>query len=185
MRAVIVGCGRVGAGLAERLSGAGYEVTVLDINSDAFARLPAEFSGSAVRGDGTDEDILRRAGAGGADVLFALTEGDNRNILCAQLASESLAIPRVVAKINDPVRAAAYASLGLATICRTELLVGALSSYLSLPGGGDAAQDGVQGVQGVQGPTGSHHDARPGAQSSGGNGRVAETIAADAVQAEG
>jgi trk/ktr system potassium uptake protein len=160
MRAVIVGCGRVGAGLAERLAAAGHEVTVLDIESDAFSRLPHDFSGNAVRGDGTDEDILRRAGAEGADAFFALTEGDNRNILSAQLASENLGIRRVVAKINDPVRSRAYSSMGLATVCRTDMLVDALGGYVGLPR--------EERANGVQEPTGSHH--APTASSDNGRG---------------
>ena len=94
MRVIIVGCGRVGAGLAESLARDGNEVTILDINSEAFNRLESDFPGQALRGDGTDEDVLRRAGAEGADAFFALTEGDNRNILTAQLAAENLKIPR-------------------------------------------------------------------------------------------
>ena len=73
MRAFIVGCGRVGAGIAERLARAGHDVTVIDISTEAFARLEPDFPGTAVRGDGTDEDVLRRAGAQGADVFYALT----------------------------------------------------------------------------------------------------------------
>ena len=74
----------------------------------AFDRLPSTFGGRAFRGDGTDEDVLRRAGAEGADVFLALTEGDNRNVMAAQLAAEALGVERVIAKINDPVRAEAY-----------------------------------------------------------------------------
>lgn len=149
MRVVIVGCGRVGALAAERMSGAGHEVTVIDITADAFRRLPTDFSGTAVRGDGTDEDVLRRAGAEGADSFLALTEGDNRNVLAAQLASENLGIGRVVAKINDPVRAKAYAALGLGTICRTTMLAGALAEYLDAP---------TDWPRAVQPPTGDHHE---------------------------
>lgn len=142
MRVVIVGCGRVGAGLAERMSREGHEVTVVDVDSSAFNRLEADFPGQALRGDGTDEDVLRRAGTDGADLFVALTEGDNRNVLAAQLASETFGVERVVAKINDPVRAEAYATLGLATICRTRMLVDALSRYAGL-----AADPGASGVQ--------------------------------------
>lgn len=148
MRAFIVGCGRVGAGLAERLARAGHDVTIVDITAESFGRLEPDFPGRALRGDGTDEDVLRRAGAEGADVFFALTEGDNRNILTAQLAAESLSVPRVVAKINDPVRAEAYAALGIATLCRTLLLVDALAVYSGLPSD--------PSVGGVSLPTGHH-----------------------------
>ena len=133
MRVMIVGCGRVGAGIADVLSRAGHDVTIVDLNTEAFSRLEADFSGTAIRGDGTDEDVLRRAGAAGVDLFYALTEGDNRNILAAQLAAETLQITNVVAKINDPVRAEAYTALGFATLCRTRMLVDALAVHAGLP----------------------------------------------------
>ena len=141
MRAMIVGCGRVGAGIAERLARAGHDVTILDLTTEAFGRLEGDFPGTAIRGDGTDEDVLRRAGADGVDLFYAMTEGDNRNILAAQLAAETLGIPNVVAKINDPVRAEAYTALGIATICRTRMLVDALAVHAGLP-----AEPGAQGI---------------------------------------
>ena len=136
MKIVIVGCGRVGALLAEIYDAAGHQVIILDSSTRAFGRLDASFKGSAVRGDGTDEDTLRRAGAEDADVFLALTEGDNRNVMAAQVAAEALGARQVIAKINDPVRAAAYADLGLATVCRTTLLADAISAHLGLPGSG-------------------------------------------------
>ena len=90
MKIVIVGCGRVGAAIAETYDKTGHEVVILDIATSAFDRLPSSFGGQALRGDGTDEDVLRRAGAEGADVFLALTEGDNRNVMAAQLAAEAL-----------------------------------------------------------------------------------------------
>jgi trk system potassium uptake protein TrkA len=132
---VIVGCGRVGAGLAADLDTRGNQVTIIDLSTAAFERLPSTFAGEAIRGDGTDEDTLRRAGAGGADVFLALTEGDNRNVMAAQLAVEALGVQRVVAKVNDTVRAEAYADLGIATICRTELMAHALLAHIGLPVG--------------------------------------------------
>jgi len=130
MRAVIVGCGRVGATMARALESAGHDVTIIDLVTRAFDRLPAAFRGNAVRGDGTDEDILRRAGAEGADLFLALTEGDNRNIMAAQMALEALGIERVYAKVNDPLRAAAYAELGIGTICRTTMIADAILEAL-------------------------------------------------------
>ena len=141
MRVIVVGCGRVGAGIAERMARGGHDVTVIDSSTDAFQRLEEDFPGQAIRGDGTDEDVLRRAGAHDADLFFALTEGDNRNVLAAQLATETFKIPKVVAKINDPVRAEAYRELGMATICRTRLLVDALARHVGL-----AADPGADGV---------------------------------------
>jgi trk system potassium uptake protein len=132
MKAVIVGCGRVGAVLADQLDRAGHEVLILDVSQAAFDRLPSSFGGSAVRGDGTDEDVLRRAGAQGADLFLALTEGDNRNIMAAQLAMEALGARQTVAKVNDPVRASAYAHLGIATLCRTDLMVAAVLGHLDM-----------------------------------------------------
>ncbi len=149
MNIVIVGCGRVGAAMAETFDRAGNRVVILDLSTRAFEKLPSSFGGEAVRGDGTDEDVLRRAGAEDADLFIALTEGDNRNIMAAQLAVEALSAKRVVAKINDPVRAEAYTMLGLATICRTRLLVDALGQYAGLD-----ADPGASGVRDVE----RHHD---------------------------
>jgi trk system potassium uptake protein TrkA len=132
VRYVIVGCGRVGAALAEALDNDGHDVTILDTSTRAFDRLSGEFKGQAIRGDGTDEDVLLKAGADGADVFLALTEGDNRNVMAAQVAMEKLNVQKTVAKINDPVRAAAYADLGLATVCRTTMLTDAILGYLEL-----------------------------------------------------
>ncbi len=131
MKVVIVGCGRVGAALAEAFDNAGNEVIVVDPSTRAFDRLSGEFKGQAIRGDGTDEDVLRKAGVEGADAFLALTEGDNRNVMAAQLAMEKLAVGKVLAKINDPVRAAAYAELGIATVCRTTMLSDAILAFLS------------------------------------------------------
>ncbi len=144
-RAIIVGCGRVGAELAERLARSGHDVTIVDVSTHAFNRLEPDFPGSAVRADGTDEDVLRRLGTQDADMFFALTEGDNRNVLAAQLATETFGVSKVVAKVNDPVRAEAYTMLGLATICRTRLIVDALSQYVGLEP--DPGADGVRKPQ--------------------------------------
>lgn len=132
MKVVIVGCGRVGAALAEAFAGLGHNVTIIDTSTRAFDRLSDSFTGQAVRGDGTDEDVLRRAGAEDADVFVSLTEGDNRNIMAAQVAMENLGAKRAIAKINDPVRAAAYAELGVATICRTTMLTDALLGFVGV-----------------------------------------------------
>ncbi len=149
MKVIIVGCGRVGAVLAETFDSLGDDVVILDVVPRAFDRLHGGFGGSAVRGDGTDEDTLRRAGAEDADLFLALTEGDNRNVMASQIALEALGAKRVIAKINDPVRAAAYASLGIATLCRTVLMADAVLDYVGLP---------TSGIPGVVAPTGSHGD---------------------------
>ena len=147
MKTVIVGCGRVGAVLADSFDRAGHEVIVIDPSTRAFDRLPSTFGGNALRGDGTDEDTLRRAGAEDADIFIALTEGDNRNVMAAQVALEALGAKRVIAKINDPVRAEAYADLGIATLCRTLMMADAVAAFLDMP---------VSGRTGILPPTGSH-----------------------------
>lgn len=156
MKIVVVGCGRVGASAAETWDAAGHEVIVLDVTTRAFERLPSTFGGTAIRGDGTDEDVLRRVGAEGADVFVALTEGDNRNVMAAQLAVEAFEIPQVIAKINDPVRSAAYSQLGIATICRTGLMVDAMNAHLGLPPSGLAGMLAPSGTH----PGGEHHASR-------------------------
>jgi len=133
MRAIIIGCGRVGAGLASQLADDGHEVVILDQTTEAFRRLPPTFPGQALRGDGTDESTLRRAGAEGAQWFLALTNGDNRNILAAQLASHTFAIPNVVCKINDPVRAQAYATLGVNTVDRTMMMIDSIGRFMGRP----------------------------------------------------
>jgi trk system potassium uptake protein len=126
MRVIIVGCGRVGARVAAELDQRGENVTVIDTTARAFARLPQTFKGETVRGNGTDEDVMRSAGAEQADIVMSLTEGDNRNALAAQLAKHRFGVPRVIAKVNDPLRGEAYRALGLETICRTIILGDAL-----------------------------------------------------------
>lgn len=147
MKIVIVGCGRVGASAADLYDRSGHEVIVLDSTTAAFDRLPSTFGGTAIRGDGTDEDVLRRAGAESADVFLALTEGDNRNVMAAQLAGEVLGARRVIAKINDPLRSTAYAELGIATVCRTGLILDAMNAYIGFP---------ASGLPGLLAPTGPH-----------------------------
>jgi trk system potassium uptake protein TrkA len=157
VKTVIVGCGRVGSVLADALDRTGHDVIVIDTSTSAFDRLPASFGGTAVRGDGTDEDTLRRAGAESADLFMAMTEGDNRNVMAAQLAVEALDASRVIAKINDPLRAAAYADLGINTLCRTNLMAAAVNAFLGLdlefgPGLSEATGHHPGGEHHVDGP---------------------------------
>jgi len=145
MRVIIVGCGRVGARVAAELDQRGEHVIVIDTNPRAFNRLPQGFKGETVRGNGTDEDVMRSAGAEQADLLMTLTEGDNRNALSAQLGKHTFGVPRVIAKINDPLRGEAYRALGLETICRTIILGDALVT---------AAVEGAEATNGfVEPPT--------------------------------
>ena len=123
MKVIIMGCGRVGGRLANTLDSEGYEVTVIDTNARSFRRLREGFGGTTVLGTGIDEDVLVRAGVEGADVFVATTEGDNRNIMAAQVARRVFQVPTVIARVYDPGRAEVFGKLGLKTYCPT--LVGA------------------------------------------------------------
>jgi len=113
---VIVGCGRVGSGLAMTLEASGHSVAILDRNQRAFRRLSDTFAGTRVVGSGFDRDDLEAAGAVGADALAAVTSGDNTNILTVRIARETYGIARVVARIYDPRRAEIYQRLGIPTV---------------------------------------------------------------------
>jgi len=119
MKAVIMGCGRVGARVASLLDHTGNDVAVIDIDSRAFHRLPTTFGGDTIIGTGIDEDVLRRAGIEDADAFIAVSNGDNRNIMAAQVARLIFNVPEVVCRIYDPVREDTYRRLGLTTVCPT------------------------------------------------------------------
>ena len=116
MHVIVVGCGRVGSGLASTLARAGHSVAIIDKNAKAFRRLPDDFSGSRVVGLGFDRDTLSSAGAEKADAFAAVTSGDNSNVLAARIAKENFEITSVVARIYDPRRAQIYQRLGIATV---------------------------------------------------------------------
>ena len=130
MKAVIVGCSRLGARLATILDSRQIDVTVIDVDSLAFRRLPESYHGSTVIGTGIDEDVLLSAGIDRADLFIACTNGDNRNIMAAQLAQNAFDVPQVLCRIYDPVRADTYRTLGIETICPTveiaDLFLGAI-----------------------------------------------------------
>jgi trk system potassium uptake protein TrkA len=131
MKVVIMGSGRVGATLANRLSREGHDVSIIDISTEAFEKyLDADFKGRTILGDGIDEDVLREAGIEDADAFVAAAHGDNHNLLAAQLAKVIFGVKRVVARCNDPVRMELYEDLGLATICPS--LLGARALYGAL-----------------------------------------------------
>ncbi len=123
MNIVIMGCGRVGAQLAGMLDEDGHQVIVMDSDTYSFRRLPASFKGTPVVGDGTDEDYLKRAGIEEADAFIAVTQGDNRNVMAAQIAKHVYNVPKVICRIYDPLREEMYQTLGLETISPT--MVGA------------------------------------------------------------
>jgi trk system potassium uptake protein TrkA len=111
-----MGCGRVGASVADGLSRIGHEVAIIDRDTTAFNRLSPEFSGERVLGMGFDRDVLLRAGIEEAGAFAAVSSGDNSNIIAARLARETFGVARVVARIYDAKRAAVYERLGIPTI---------------------------------------------------------------------
>jgi trk system potassium uptake protein TrkA len=120
MHVVIVGCGRVGSGLAGTLEAEGHTVAVVDRNVKAFRRLPEGFAGQTVVGVGFDRDRLRDAGIERAGALAAVTNGDNSNIVVARVAREAFGVERVVARIYDARRAAIYERLGIPTVATVQ-----------------------------------------------------------------
>jgi len=125
VKVIIVGCGRVGSRLGAEMGRQENDVTIIDKSQgqlDLFASrgvLDNAFTGNALVGDGTDPELLKRAGIEDADVFVAVTEGDNRNIMAAQIAQHVYKVPRVICRIYDPVRDEAYRKLGLHTYCPT------------------------------------------------------------------
>ena len=116
MRVVVMGCGRVGASLADGLARIGHEVAVIDRDGTAFHRLSPEFPGERVLGMGFDRDVLLRSGIEGAGAFAAVSSGDNSNIISARVARETFGVERVVARIYDAKRAAVYERLGIPTV---------------------------------------------------------------------
>ena len=121
---IILGCGRVGSTLAKQMSGEGHDVSVIDLTNDSFRRLGNKFKGQRLVGSGLDQDLLRRAKLDHADIFIAVTQGDNSNIMAAQIAREVFQVRQVVARIYDPIRAQAYREMGITTLCTTTLAAG-------------------------------------------------------------
>jgi trk system potassium uptake protein len=129
---IIMGCGRVGARLAQMLVAAGHEVTIMDMSSSAFSRLGPDFKGTTILGDGTDQEVLKRAGIERVDAFVAATQGDNRNIMSSQIAKHVFGVKHVVTRIYDPLRSDTFTTLGLRAISPT--IIGANAFYEELTG---------------------------------------------------
>ena len=121
MYVIIVGCGRVGAELAKLLSGEGHDVVVIDKKQEAFKRLGDTFNGLTMVGNGFDLALLKQVGIEKANAFCAVTDGDNTNLISAQVAKKIFSVPKVFAQVYDPQRAHIYASLGLDIISGTML----------------------------------------------------------------
>ena len=129
MKVVIVGCGRVGSGVAKHLAGEGWDVTCIDEDEGALARL-GEWRGGFVVGHGMDLDVLDRAGVAKADAAVVSTDGDNTNIVIGQMLQRRYGIGCVVARILDPRRADFYAERGLRTVCPTKTSIATLTDIV-------------------------------------------------------
>jgi trk system potassium uptake protein TrkA len=127
---VIMGCGRVGAQLASILDNEGLKITVIDINGHSFRRLAPTFSGTALLGDGTDQETLKKAGIEQADAFVAVTEGDNRNVMAAQIAQHIFNVPKVICRIYDPLRRDVYEIIGIEAISPTTVFAKLLRDKL-------------------------------------------------------
>ena len=126
MRAVVIGCGRVGSAVAKGLAEDDWDVTVVDENEDALLRLGAGWRGGFVVGHGMDARVLDAAGAVDADAAVVATDGDNTNVVIAQVLQKRYGIGSVVARVLDPARAEFYAQRGLQTVCPTKTAISVL-----------------------------------------------------------
>jgi len=131
MKILIMGCGRVGALLATMLDLEKHVVTVLDINGHSFRRLASTFGGTALLGDGTDSEALKQAGIESVDAFVAVTQGDNRNLMAAQIAKYIFNVPKVICRIYDPLRKEVYEAVGLEAISPTTVFANLLKDRLT------------------------------------------------------
>ncbi len=133
MRAVILGCGRVGASLASKLDGRGHQVTIIDTSSDAFRRLGEEFGGEPILGTGIDQEILETAGISDAELFVAVTENDCTNLMASQIAKLIYKVNKVVTRIYDPDREEIFHDLGYTTVCPTRVAARLLRGKVARP----------------------------------------------------
>lgn len=144
---MIMGCGRVGAALAQTLERQGHTVAVIDQDPTAFRRLGSGFGGRRVTGVGFDQDTLREAGIEEAGAFAAVSSGDNSNIIAARVARETFGIENVAARIYDPRRAEVYQRLGIPTVATVRWTADQMLRRL-LPSGAQALwRDPSGGVQ--------------------------------------
>lgn len=131
MKAIVVGCGRVGSAVARELLEEGWDVTVVDTDEEALTRLDG-WRGGFVLGHGMDTSVLERAGVAQADALVVSTNGDNTNLVVGQVAQKRYGVRRVVVRVLDPRRADFYAERGLRTICPTKTATAAIHDAVVL-----------------------------------------------------
>jgi trk/ktr system potassium uptake protein len=138
VKAIVIGCGRVGSAVAKRLDGEGWDVTAVDEKEEALNRLGSDWRGGFVVGHGMDDGVLREAGIAEAEAVVVATDGDNTNLVVGQVAQKRYGIDCVVVRVLDPARAEFYAARGLRTVCPTSTAIDVLTESvraceLSLP----------------------------------------------------
>jgi trk system potassium uptake protein TrkA len=138
MKAVVIGCGRTGASVARNLADEGWEVTCVDEEETALARL-GEWRGGFVAGHGMDLEVLEKAGVPSAAAVVVSTNGDNTNIVIGQVVERRYAPGCVVVRVLDPRRAAFYAARGMQTVCPTQTAIGTLTDLVRSSSGEPAA----------------------------------------------
>ena len=129
MKAIIAGCGRVGSSLARSLADEGWEVVVVERREEALSRLGDDWRHPVVIGHGMDAHVLEEAGVEDADVLIAATDGDNTNLIVAQVATKRYGVENVAARIQDPARAEAYSDRGFEVISPVKMAIEGLASW--------------------------------------------------------
>lgn len=130
MYIIVAGCGKVGSGLADKLSREGHDVAVVDNDEQALKKLSNDFTGIKIVGVPIDQDVLKRAGIDRADAVAAVTPEDNVNIMVSQIAKDIYNVKRVIARIYNPAREYVFHQFGLETICPTNLSVDIISSII-------------------------------------------------------
>lgn len=131
MNILIIGCGKVGAGLANSLYKSGHDVAVIDAHKERFDQLDDDFSGFAVVGVPIDLEVLQKAGIEACDFVAAVTDDDNTNVMVSQLAKEFFNVPKVLTRIYDPRRKNVFAQFGLHTISPTALTVDIIEKVIN------------------------------------------------------
>ena len=131
---IVIGCGRLGANLANTLSDEGGNVLIIDKSKDALRKLSPSFGGLSITGDALDLDVLQEAQIHKASVVVAVTNSDNANIMAAQIARELFQIKRVIARLYDPERECVYREFGIDTICPAILSAKEIDKILSKTG---------------------------------------------------
>jgi trk system potassium uptake protein TrkA len=127
MKAIVIGCGRVGSQVAKNLDEEGWDVVAIDENEEVLNRLGEMWEGGFLVGHGMDIDLLRQAGIEDADAVVISTNGDNTNLVVGQIAQRRFNVPCVIVRILDPSRAALYTELGLQIICPTKTAIETLT----------------------------------------------------------